>query len=594
MNKNKTILVIIALFSIVAFSSCSNLFNSKNNVSSDNSSYSRPTNKYGSYLSGRVAHLRRDFNLASNYYMTSLSIETNKDLLSKIYIMLASERRVDEAAKYARKAIENGDNNNFTHLIIAVDDFNKGQYKLSRDRISKIDSDIYKEFITPLFVAWSYAGENDKEKALASIKKMSTQQAFGALYDFHAGMINDYFDDFDEAKTNYDVIVNQKSSEMSFRSLQVITNLYLRMDKKEEAIELVEKYYDDQYISDMLKRLLINVKNSNQKSVKKIVNKPDIGLSEALFSIAASLRQGEGGTDLAHIFISMSIYENHDYDLAKLMLADILQSRELYADSIRVYDEIPKYSEAYYVAQLKKSTSFVLQNDYQSSINVLLPIARDNPKNYQVLLELADSYRMNEEYKKAISNYNQAIKSLDKIESKHWIAYYTLGIAYDKNGDFKNSQKNLKKSLELKPDNFLTLNYLGYSWLDRGVNIEEAFAMIVKSYNQMPNSGHITDSLGWAFYKLNKYDYAVKYLDKASELEPANALISDHLGDVYWQSGRKTEAVYQWERALILEKDIKEVDIKQVEEKISNGLKVQEKLQYEEKTIDEIISTIEE
>ena len=84
------------------------------------------------------------------------------------------------------------------------------------------------------------------------------------------------------------------------------------------------------------------------------------------------------------------------------------------------------------------------------------------------------------------------------------------------------------------------LNYLGYSWIDRGENLERGLKMIEKAVELRPEDGYIVDSLGWAHYRLGDYASAVQYLEKAIELVPEDPTINDHLGDAYWQSGRRS------------------------------------------------------
>ena len=303
---------------------------------------------YGAYLAGRVAHLRKNFNVAADYYMEALNEDPeNKELLGRVYVILASKGRISEAAKYAEISLKKGDKNNFTYIIMAVDEMKKGRYEQVNETVGHLDGPVYKEFIIPLMSAWAYAGLNQPDKALKTLAVLDKEPSFRALYHFHAGMLNDYFDRTDEARRHYEIIVNDESMEMSFRSLQVITNFYIRNGEKDKAVQLATRYTDEKLLADMLNKLARNIRRAVPKKTAKIVDNPNIGMSEALFSIAATLRQGTAGIDLAHIFISLSIYANPKYDLAKLLLADILESREMYAEANGIYDEIDEDSEAY-------------------------------------------------------------------------------------------------------------------------------------------------------------------------------------------------------------------------------------------------------
>ncbi len=114
------------------------------------------------------------------------------------------------------------------------------------------------------------------------------------------------------------------------------------------------------------------------------------------------------------------------------------------------------------------------------------------------------------------------------------------------------------------------LNYLGYSWIDKGVNLDDALGMIKHAVDLRPNDGYIVDSLGWAYFRLRDFDHATEYLERAIELLPEDPTINDHLGDAYWRTGRLAEARYQWKRALQFQPEADEV--KGIETKLNQGL----------------------
>lgn len=585
----------ILLVSIAIFGSCSNNLGGKAKVESDIVKPLPETTaqkSYGAYLAGRVAHMRRDFNKASDYYIESLRIDPqNKELVSWVYLILVSQGRVDEAAHYAVEAEKNGDKNNFIKAILAIDEMKKGNYKQVASTLKPIKNPLYKEFINPLITAWAEAALNHPEKALQQLDTLKKEPSFRALYHFHRGMINDYFGRNQAAQTDYEVIVKEESMEMSFRALQIISNFYLRTGQKDKAVALVNKYNDEKLLAEMLEKLQYNVAHAVPEKTAPIITNPNIGVAEALFSIAATLRQGPAGYDMAHMFIGMAIYENPQYDLAKLLLADILEGREMYEDANKIYDSIDKSSEAYYSAQIKKANNYVLMNDNKSAELLLKSLALDSG-SYLIYSNLADVLRGDNKPSEAIYYYKKALDNLGKVEPQHWVIYYALGIAYEQNDEWKKAEKSFQKALELNPNNYLVLNYLGYSWIRRGVNTEQAFGMIVEAYNQAPSDGNINDSLGWALYKLGYYRMAMPYIEKAAEIDPSNAVISDHLGDVYWFNGRKNEAYFQWKHALNLKDESNELNKSTVKDKIANGLTEAQEPVFNKEIIEEQIALI--
>ena len=114
------------------------------------------------------------------------------------------------------------------------------------------------------------------------------------------------------------------------------------------------------------------------------------------------------------------------------------------------------------------------------------------------------------------------------------------------------------------------LNYLGYSWIDQGANLDEGMRMIRRAVEQRPDDGYIVDSLGWAYYRIHNYEEAVKQLERAVELKPDDPTINDHLGDVYWKTGRVLEARVQWSHARDLKPDPE--DLVKINQKLASGL----------------------
>ena len=148
--------------------------------------------------------------------------------------------------------------------------------------------------------------------------------------------------------------------------------------------------------------------------------------------------------------------------------------------------------------------------------------------------------------------------------------YYFRGICFERAKQWAKAEADLKKSLELFPDQPHVLNYLGYSWIDQGINLDEGMRMIRRAVEQRADDGYIVDSLGWAYYRLGNMDEAVKHLERAVELKPEDPTINDHLGDAYWRVGRVLEARFQWSHARDLKPEPE--DLGKIEDKLKNGL----------------------
>lgn len=534
--------------------------------------YTKNETAYGNYLAGRVAHIRQDYDTAAHYYVKSLNKGLiNDDLLGKTYIILASQGKIDEAVKYARMAREKGDENNFIDVISAVYDFKHGDYVNARTHLEGIEEKTYKNLVSPLFNAWSYAGEGNYNQAIAELDKLSETDEIKTVYHLHKGLIAEYFDKADEARKNYDIIINDRSSDVSFRALQIITNFLIRQKEKKKAENLVSKYYGSSNIKEMLSGLNSKIKKSDS-SVSKLINSANKGAGEIFLEIALLFKSVPSGYDYAQMYMAISEYFNPNNDITKIAMADIYEERLMYKDANKYYDLVDKKSEMFYPAQIKKANNLSEEKKYDAAVKVLKKLLRDNPKNFQVLFNLADVLRISNNQPDAIKYYNEAIEAIFYESEKYWPVYYALAVSYDKNHEWIKAEESLEKALQLSNRHPQVLNYLGYSWLKYGLNTDKAAAMILEAYEKEPNDGVIIDSLGWVYFKTGDYTNAIFYLEKASELNPQNAVICDHLGDAYWLGGRKNEAVFQWKRALKQEEDNEELNIKSVKSKIEKGL----------------------
>jgi Flp pilus assembly protein TadD len=177
---------------------------------------------------------------------------------------------------------------------------------------------------------------------------------------------------------------------------------------------------------------------------------------------------------------------------------------------------------------------------------------------------LADMYRSLEQFAEAEPIYTDLIAA----EPHDWRLYFSRGVTRERLGRWPEAEADFQHALELAPEQPDVMNYLGYTWIDRGERLQEGLALVQRAVELRPHSGAIIDSLGWAYYRLGDYAQALEHIERAAELEPADPTLNDHLGDVYWRLGRRIEARFQWQRALTLDPD----DPAAIQAKLENGL----------------------
>lgn len=534
-------------------------------------SYYGTNSLYGAYLAGRVAHLRQDFNNAAEYYkIVADKDKSNVNVNKTVYVILSSLGQIEQATPYAKEEINLGHTESIAPLIVAIQDFADEKYADARQNIDLIKDQTHQTIINPLFKAWAYAAEKNENDAIAEIDGMNKDPSLDTVKLFHKGLIYDYTGNTEKAQEMYGEIINNHYKNVTYRLLEIITDFYVRNGDKQTAKRIFGKYNDNGLLSILLDRIDKQIETTHENS-PAIIDTPRKGLAEAMFNIGTIFRSSVGGTEFAQIYIAASSYLNPDYDISKIALANVLEEIGLLKEANKYYAQIGKDSGSYFIARAKMIENLSTLEEYTEAEKQIKLLLKDYPNNTQLLSDLGNIYANMNHHEEAVNYYHQAIETADKNDKDVWTIYYAMAVSYDKLNQKVKAEQNLQKALSLSNQNPNILNYLGYSWLEQGRNIDQATEMILDAYKHYPYEGHIIDSMGWLYFKLGMYQRAVEFLEQAAAINPGNAVINDHLGDAYWAAGRKNEAVFQWNHALDLKEDADSVNKSAIKEKIDLG-----------------------
>ncbi|MDR3509049.1 MAG: tetratricopeptide repeat protein [Caulobacteraceae bacterium] len=291
------------------------------------------------------------------------------------------------------------------------------------------------------------------------------------------------------------------------------------------------------------------------------------GAAQSMLAPAA-IFLAEKQPELGLAYLRLSLRLDPARDEAWMLVGDTMASLGDAGTARDSYRHVATGSPDFVAARARLIQTY----DQPADAPTVLALAQDTvkaaPDDDDALALLADALRASE-------RYDESAKVMDTLmahlgDKASWQAYYMRGIALDRSGHWPEAERDFRKALAIKPDESEVLNYLGFSWIDRGVKLEEAKAMVEKAVSAKPDSGAMVDSLGWAYYRLGDFSQAVEQLERAAELEPADPEINNHLGDAYWKVGRRIEARFQWEQVLGLSPEAK---LKaEVENKLKNGL----------------------
>ncbi|MEP2459301.1 MAG: tetratricopeptide repeat protein, partial [Nitratireductor sp.] len=234
------------------------------------------------------------------------------------------------------------------------------------------------------------------------------------------------------------------------------------------------------------------------------------------------------------------------------------------------YEKVPADSPLSRIAGLQLGLNLADLDRHEAAKVHLRQLLRDDPDDMRAYLALGGVLASKEEYGEAALLYDDAVERIDEPERADWNVFYQRGIAYERLKQWEKAEPNFRKALELYPDQPQVLNYLGYSWVDMNMNLEQGLDLIRRAVASRPNDGYIVDSLGWAYYRLGRFEEAVTELERAVSLKPDDPILNDHLGDAYWRAGRRLEATFQWAHARDMKPD-PDVLV-EVERKLAEGL----------------------
>lgn len=500
-------------------------------------SYYRETPS-GDYLSSQFAQNQRDWKAAEEYLSRVIEHDPeNDDLKRRAMILAMGAGETSRAIAQARKIIQTDPHNDLALLIVALDQFGTQKYTDAQVTLKQMRKGSIGDLLGPVMTAWAIAGSG---------KMDTTGFQDLAFHDYHAFLIADYLGKKDMLPTLAEKISADPS--VDYYVVDKVALTLARNGEKAKAVALYKDIgkmpeADDAIIAEKIAAL-------SQKNLPGPIENPAHGASEALFDMARAMLR-ESSYESAKIFTRMALHLQPKFDEARLILASLLTQDERYDQAIAYYQSINKTSPMYADAQRQAAALLEEQGKREQATAILEGLYRDYG-DINALVTIGDLYRNADEFPQAIAAYDRAAKAIGgkKIPEKYWSLLYVRGMAYERNGQLNEAERDLKAALAYRPDHPFILNYLGYSWADQGRNLNEALKMLEKASELEPEDGYITDSLGWALYKAKKYKEALPHLEKAVSLLPYDPEINDHLGDVYWQVGRKNEARFQWERSL--------------------------------------------
>jgi tetratricopeptide (TPR) repeat protein len=532
---------------------------------------SEPFTISGSYLAGRAAAVGRDTADAARFFEQVLRRDPqNADLLDRTFRLVLASGDMPEALRLARKVITIDPNNRLARLALGIDAVRRGRFQQARTQLSQSQRNATPDVVATLVVAWTWQGSKQPQRGLAILDRLQGNELAELFRDLHAGLLAEASGRSREATRRLEAAYQLDQS--SFVVVDAYARRMARANRRDDALKAYRLLESS---APRNARILQSIAALEQgRRPPPLAVNARQGVAEALFGFGQLANRGDT-VEIAQAYLNLALYLEPRHELALLTLADLYENINQYKRAVEVYSRIPPKSIFADDVGIRIAVNLAQMKKNDEAEKRLAELVKRDPKDVDAIMALGNMYHRQKKYEQAANAFTMAVDLIKQPVAANWALYFARGVSYDAAKNWPRSQDDLKTAFKLDPNQPVLLNYLGYSWIDRGLNLDDALGMIRKAVELRPNDGDIVDSLGWAYYRLAKYDEAVSALERAVELKPQSWELNDHLGDAYWHVNRHLEARFQWLHALSLEPEADKRAL--IERKIRDGLEPVEK-----------------
>ena len=524
------------------------------------------TSASGNYLAARHAIQQRDSAAASTYLRAALrSDPKNPDLLQRAFGAALTEGNMEETFRLAERIIKINKNDRDARLVLGIRAIKNKQWQTARTNIAQSVRGPVTDLTAALLTAWAQYGAKDPKAALATIDRLQGPDWYNIFKDQHAGLILDIGNNKKEAARRFEKV--HKLDGTNLRVVESYGSFLSRHGSKDKALEVYETFDKALPRHPLVTKAMKQVEAGTK--LPPMVPDAQAGAAEVLYGIGAVVGR-RGGEELGLAYLQLALYLDPRHPLALLSLADLYETMKKPQLAIDMYRRVPADSPLHRNAEIQLAANLDSLEKTEEAKDHLRKLIEENPADMEAIMMLGHIERSRKQYTDCATTYSRVIDQLENPTRANWNVFYSRGICNERNKNWTAAEADFKKALELFPDRADVLNYLGYSWVDQGVNLDEGMKMIRRAVEQKPDDGYIVDSLGWAYYRLGNYEEAVKHLERAVEIRPEDPTINDHLGDAYWKVGRQLEAEFQWSHAAALKPEPEE--LLKIQAKLKNGL----------------------
>jgi tetratricopeptide (TPR) repeat protein len=505
----------------------------------------------GTYLAANFAAAEGDVKGAAGFYANTLKDDpTNSDILSRTFLFAAESGDISHALLLTDRVLMQDSDNRPAQLVRQMGKLAAKDYAGVLQESDEGGPGGFTALTNAVIRAWALAGMKDTDGALNALDALTAQRGLDGMRLMHRAMILDYAGRTDEADMAYHAALSVTGT--GPRVSDAFGRFLQRQGRNDEAKALYTRVLAENPGHPVALQALKDI--SSRHVEPPLVTSPAEGVAEGLFGISASLTDRRSA-DVAILYLNLTIYLRPEFDLARVLLASRYENIGRYEMANTIYAGIKESSPYYAMTQVQAAINDGRAGNNDAGIKKMKALASSQPNQSDVWTALGDLLRSSDRYQEAVDAYDKAMMATPPGDPRLIGLYYARGVSLEHSNHWPEAERDFQAALKVNPDRADVLNYLGYSWIDRGIHLEEALAMLEKARALRPLDGFIADSVGWAYYKIGRYQDAARTLEEAVQLAPGASDVSDHLGDAYWRVGRKIDARFEWQHALGLKPD---------------------------------------
>ena len=527
----------------------------------------------GFYLAARQAGISKDLSAAAGFYASALRQDPeNAELLDRSVLLNIASGNIAKAAELAGPLLAIEPDDQLALLAASIAEFRAGKTDeaLKHMRALRDIGGPLQELVGTLLEAWTIAGEQRPAEAIKLLDDLDGPLWVDPFKKIHAGLIADQFGLYQISEDRLRLAYEQDPTDV--RLVEAYARTLARAGKTDRASRVLDELNKRvPTIAKLLEPARVAIASGEVESQAPSAR---AGLAEALYTLGRGI--GSNDATLSASLLQLSLYLMPEADFPAMALGNILEGMRQHEAAIEVYRTVPQNAPLYREAQVQEALNLNVLERHEEAIAALEALMAEDPSDVQVAVALGNVHRQLEDFEKAAAVYGASIDDFGTVPEDYWTLYYYRGIANERTDNWEAAESDFRAALELSPEHPLVLNYLGYSYIDRGENLDEAVDMVQRAVEQRPEDGYIVDSLGWAYYRLGRYEDAVEQLERAASLRAGDPVINDHLGDAYWKVGRKLEAMFQWAHAR--DSDPEADELKKILAKLEGGLDAVEQI----------------